>query len=193
MKKLSTWLQSLANERMMSVQDYARGLGIPESTARHHLRGRVPLDNGTWERIARFLGMPFQTVRTNFLLQLEDEGRISECVVCKDEIIVWKANVLCRKLECKREYDRTRKANKRKQLSDNKIKTNNTLNTSNFKNAKHLTHNEINREYVNNATISFLENGGVIEKLNPTIAEGLDYFTSETVKPSFSSLGNDLT
>ena len=125
MKKLSTWLQSLANDRMMSVQDYARGLGIPESTARHHLRGRVPLDNGTWERIARFLGMPFQTVRTNFLLQLEDEGRISECVVCKDEIIVWKANVLCRKLECKREYDRTRKANKRKQLSDNKIKTNN--------------------------------------------------------------------
>ena len=94
MKKLSTWLQSLANERMMSVQDYASGLGIPESTARLHLRGRVPLDNGTWERIARFLGISLQIVRTNFLIQLEDEGRISECVVCKDVIIVCKSNVL---------------------------------------------------------------------------------------------------
>ena len=86
MNNLPTWLQTEAKTRNIRVADYARALGIPESTARHHLKGRIPLDNGTWERIARFLGMPFQTVRTNFLLQLEDENRISECVVCKDEL-----------------------------------------------------------------------------------------------------------
>ena len=165
MGKVLGWLTTHVNTREISVRQYADGMGIPESTARHHIKaGRVPIDDGTWERIEKFLCLPPGTARMNFMGQLQDEGRIRECIVCADEIIVWKSNALCKKLDCRRAYDRSRKALKREKSNVAQTRKPNPFNRDIIKPTKSLPTTIIDREFINTAVNEFLNGGGVIEK-----------------------------
>ena len=165
MGKALGWLPAYVKTREISVRQYADGMGVPESTARHHIRaGRVPFDDGAWERIEKFLCLPPGTARMNFMGQLQDEGRIKGCIICADEIIVWKSNVLCKKLDCRRVYDRNRKALKRGKLNLYQDKKPSTFNRDVYKPSKSLSAPVIDREYINSAVDAFLSGGGVIEK-----------------------------
>jgi len=175
MGKVLGWLPAYVNTREISVRQYADGMSIPESTARHHIKaGRVPFDDGTWERIEKFLCLPPGTARMNFMGQLQDEGRIKGCIICADEIIVWKSNVLCKKLDCRRVYDRNRKALKRGKLNLYQDKKPNTFNGDVIKSSKSLAAPVIDREYISSAVDAFLSGGGVIEKQADGHADVID-------------------
>ena len=167
------FLTEIVEERGISVQEWRDGVGVAESTARWHLKAKPPRipEPKCWDRIARFLKLSRKEVERMFRQELEAQGRILGCQVCKKEILQFSSRkYLCGSIDCLREYDRKRKASQRKKVHKwKRLNENDFANIANRgKNTRQITQTEIDSKVKD-----FIKGGGVIQHLNPTIADGI--------------------
>ena len=178
-KKLQTtndmnyFLAEIAKNKGITIRAWSEGINVCESTARWHLKAKRIPDPKCWGRIARFLEIPMPEIEALFREQLEFQNRIVHCKVCQSEFYQFSRKLLCGAPDCLRSYDRTRKAQQRekypalpaKKLSEAEFRE--SFSTAS-KNAPQITKGDLSvkvREY--------LDSGGKITYLNPTIADGL--------------------
>ena len=168
---MNNFLTDIAKERGISIRDWCEGVGVSDSTARWHLKAKRIPDPKCWKRIARFLKIPIREIEMLFREELEKQGRIINCFVCRAEFFQFNKKRLCGHPDCLRIYDRTRKAERRGKDKRVAFKK---LNEEDFR-ASMLAKKspKITREVLDLKVKEFLDSGGKITHLNPTIADGL--------------------
>lgn len=167
------FLTEIVEKRGISVQEWRNGVGVAESTARWHLKAKPPRipEPKCWDRIARFLKLSRKEVERMFRQELEAQGRILGCQVCKKEILQFSSRkYLCGSIDCLREYDRIRKAAQRKKV--HKWKRLNENDFAVLSKRKKKTR-QITKEELDLKVREFIKGGGEIQRLNPTIADGI--------------------
>ena len=178
-KKLQTtndmnyFLAEIAKNKGITIRAWSEGINVCESTARWHLKAKRIPDPKCWGRIARFLKIPMSEIEMLFREQLEFQNRIRYCRVCKAEFYKFSRKLLCGSPDCLRTFDRNRKAQQRKRypalplkkLSD--VEFRESFSTAS-KNAPQITKEDLSVK-VN----EYLDSGGKITYLTPTIADGL--------------------
>ena len=170
---MSYFLTDIAEERGISIRDWCEGVGVSDSTARWHLKAKRIPDPKCWKRISKFLKISMQEVDAFFREELENQGRIVYCRVCKAEFYKFSRKLLCGSPDCLRTFDRNRKAQHRgkypalpaKKLSE--VEFRRVFSTAS-KNEPQIT-----REDLSVKVREYLDSGGEITHLNPTIADGL--------------------
>ena len=170
---MSYFLTDIAKERGISIRDWCEGVGVSDSTARWHLKAKRIPDPKCWKRISKFLKIPMQEVDAFFREELEKQGRIVYCRVCKAEFYKFSRKLLCGSPECLRTFDRARKAAQRgktgavqpRKLSEAEF---HAVSSMFSKKVPQITRDELTVK-----VDEYLESGGKITQLNPTIADGL--------------------
>ena len=169
------WLSFYAKKHGITPRDYAHGIHVAESTARHHLMGRIPTPD-CWPSISKFLGFD---VTTNFMCQLKEAGRVRRCLVCKNQILVFRSNVIFKSRNCHLAYDRNRKKAKRlTQRIECSIKYSDVI----FETGKNKTskQDKITRSELNTAIEAYLKTNKITKLKTVAIAEGSDQFSRES-------------
>ena len=172
-KDMSYLLNTIVREKGISLEKWRDEIGVTDSTARWHLKAkppRIPNPN-CWKLIANLLDMRFGEVEQMFREELDAQGRIRNCLVCEKEVLQFTSRkYLCGAESCVREYDRTRKAVQRKKTHQWK-----RLNDSEFNQRISRTGEKfsISREEMDRKIEEFFQRGGKVEKLAPTIADGI--------------------
>ena len=155
------WLSFYAKKHGITPRDYAHGIHVAESTARHHLMGRIPTPD-CWPSISKFLGFD---VTTNFMCQLKEAGRVRRCLVCKNQILVFRSNVIC-------------KPKRLTQRIECSIKYSDVI----FETGKNKTskQDKITRSELNTAIEAYLKTNKITKLKTVAIAEGSDQFSRES-------------
>ena len=178
-KKLQTtndmnyFLAEIAKNKGITIRAWSEGINVCESTARWHLKAKRIPDPKCWGRIARFLKIPLSEIKIFFREELEKQGRIAYCRVCKAEFFKFSRKLLCGSPNCLRTFDRNRKAQHRGKYPALPAKK---LSEAEFRGAfSTASKNEpqITREDLLVKVDEYLDSGGEITHLNPTIADGL--------------------
>ncbi len=168
---MSYFLTDIAKEKGITIKEWCEGVSVAESTARWHLKAKRIPDPKCWKRIARFLKIPIREIEMLFREELEKQGRIVNCCVCQAEFYQFNRKRLCGSPDCLRIYDRTRKAERRgtdKRVAFKK------LNEEDFRASLLAKRSpKITREVLDLKVKEFLDSGGKITHLAPTIADGL--------------------
>ena len=168
---MSYFLTDIAKEKGITIKDWCEGVSVAESTARWHLKAKRIPDPKCWKRIAKFLKIPIREIEMLFREELEKQGRIVHCYVCRAEFYLFNRKRLCGSPDCLRIYDRTRKADRRSKDNQAVFKK---LNDEDFRAAMVFKKvPQITREVLDLKVKEYLDSGGKIKKLNPTIADGL--------------------
>ena len=168
---MSYFLTDIAKEKGITIREWCEGVGVAESTARWHLKAKRIPDPKCWKRIAKFLKIPIREIEMLFREELEKQGRIVHCYVCRAESYQFGRKRLCGSPDCLRIYDRTRKADRRSKDNQAVFKK---LNDEDFRAAMVFKKvPQITREVLDLKVKEYLDSGGKIKKLNPTIADGL--------------------
>ena len=170
---MSYFLTEIARERGISIQDWCDGVGVADSTARWHLKAKRIPDPKCWKRIARFLKIPMPEIEAFFREELENQGRIVYCRVCKAEFFKFSRKLLCGSPECLRTFDRNRKALQRGKSA---VVPRKKLSEEDFQSVYSLSGKrapQITRDELSVKVDEYLDSGGKITQLNPTIADGL--------------------
>ena len=170
---MSNFLTEIAEQRGISIRDWCEGVSVAESTARWHLKAKRIPDPKCWKRISKFLKIPMQELEMLFREELEKQDRIVYCAVCQAEFYQFGRKLLCGSPDCLRSYDRTRKALQRrkapvapaKRLSDADF---HAVSSMFRKKAPQITRGELSVK-----VDEYLESGGKITRLTPTVADGL--------------------
>ena len=176
--KQSKWLISYAKLNSLDSKFFAERMNVSVSASRSWIvSGLVPRQK-YWPGIAQCLGLSFSEINSNYLNQLDDEDRLSECIVCCVPIIKWTNSIiLCRSLNCRKTYDLHRKRKQRALLpkveNKNYRSLNYLFNTNEYNNESPEDKLKL-REHINNETKLFLESGNTITVLEPGDAEGTD-------------------
>ena len=172
---MSYFLTEIAKERGITIRGWREGINVCESTARWHLKAKRIPDPKCWKRIAKFLKIPMPEVEALFREDLEKQNRIVYCRVCKAEFFKFNRKLLCGSPDCLRTFDRARKASQRKKnpappprkkLSEADFRA--VYTGTRFKKVPQIT-----REALSVKVKEYLDSGGKIQYLNPTIADGL--------------------
>ena len=168
---MSYFLTDIAKEKGITIKEWCEGVSVAESTARWHLKAKRIPDPKCWKRISKFLKIPMREIEMLFREELEKQGRIVYCYVCMAEFYQFNRKRLCGSPDCLRIYDRTRKAERRGKDKRVAFKK---LNEEDFR-ASMLAKKSprITREDLNLKVKEYLDSGGKITQLNPTIADGL--------------------
>ena len=178
-KKLQTtndmnyFLAEIAKNKGITIREWSEGINVCESTARWHLKAKRIPDPKCWGRIARFLKIPMPEIEKLFREQLEFQNRIRYCRVCKAEFYKFSRKLLCGSTDCLRTFDRKRKAQQRKKYPAlplkkfSEIEFRDSFSTAS-KNAPQITKKDLSVKVE-----EYLDSGGKITYLNPTIADGL--------------------
>ena len=169
---MSYFLTDIAKEKGITIKEWCDGVGVAESTARWHLKAKRIPDPKCWKRISKFLKIPIREIEMFFREELEKQGRIVYCRVCRIEFYQFGRKLLCGSPDCLRSYDRTRKASQRektsvtppKKLSEEDFRAS----VSSFKKVPQITRGALDLKVK-----EYLDSGGKITHLNPTIADGL--------------------
>ena len=168
---MSYFLTDIAKEKGITIKEWCEGVSVAESTARWHLKAKRIPDPKCWKRIARFLKIPIREIEMLFREELEKQGRIVNCCVCQAEFYQFNRKRLCGSPDCLRIYDRTRKAERRgtdKRVAFKK------LNEEDFRASLLAKRSpKITREVIDLKVKEYLDSGGKITHLAPTIADGL--------------------
>jgi len=170
---MSYFLTDIAKERGISIRDWCEGVGVSDSTARWHLKAKRIPDPKCWKRIARFLKIPMPEIEAFFREELENQGRIVYCRVCKAEFFKFSRKLLCGSPECLRTFDRNRKALQRGKSA---VVPRKKLSEEGFQSVYSLSGKkapQITRDELSVKVDEYLDSGGKITQLNPTIADGL--------------------
>ena len=169
---MSYFLTDIAKEKGITIKEWCEGVSVAESTARWHLKAKRIPDPKCWKRIARFLKIPIREIEMLFREELEKQGRIVKCYVCQAEFYQFNRKRLCGSPDCLRSYDRTRKASQRKKTSVTPPKKLSEedfrASVSSFKKVPQITRGALDLKVK-----EYLDSGGKITQLNPTIADGL--------------------
>ena len=172
------WLKTFAKINALDSKYFSERMGVSVSASRSWIiQGLVPRQK-YWYGISQCLGLPFDDVKINYLNQLNDEGRLSECIICSTSIIKWTQNIiLCNAYLCRKTWDLNRKRKQRALLpKSSKLKYRNLnylFSTEEYKN-EDLEDKIKTREMINEQTKIWLENGNQITILEPGEAEGTD-------------------
>jgi len=184
---MSYFLTDIAKEKGITIRDWCEGVGVSDSTARWHLKAKRIPDPKCWKRIARFLKFSMQEVEALFREELVRQNRIVYCRVCRTEFFKFNRKLLCGSPDCLRTFDRARKASHRKKnpappprkkLSKEDFHA--VYTGTGFKKTPQIT-----REALSVKVREYLDSGGKITHLNPTIADGL---IAETWGENYSAL-----
>ena len=170
---MSYFLTDIAKEKGITIREWCEGVGVAESTARWHLKAKRIPDPKCWKRISRFLKIPMPEIEAFFREELEKQGRIVYCRVCRSEFYKFSRKLLCGSPDCLRTFDRARKASQRSKTSTVPFKR---LSEADFHAVSSLFSKkvpQITREELSVKVDEFLNSGGKITQLNPTIADGL--------------------
>ena len=170
---MSYFLTDIAKEKGISIRDWCEGVGVSDSTARWHLKAKRIPDPKCWKRIARFLKIPMPEIEAFFREELENQGRIVYCRVCKAEFFKFSRKLLCGSPECLRTFDRNRKALQRGKSA---VVPRKKLSEEGFQSVYSLSGKkvpQITRDELSVKVDEYLDSGGKITQLNPTIADGL--------------------
>ncbi len=170
---MSYFLTDIAKERGISIRDWCEGVGVSDSTARWHLKAKRIPDPKCWERIARFLKIPMPEIEMFFREELDKQGRIVYCKVCQLEFYQFGRKRLCGSPDCLRSYDKARKALQRGKVA---VVPPKRLSEADFHAVYSLSGKrvpQITREELSVKVDEYLDSGGKITQLNPTIADGL--------------------
>lgn len=179
----------------MDSKFFAERMGISVSASRSWIiQGLVPRQK-YWPGIARCLDLSFSDVKNNYLKQLNDEGRLSECLICNTQIIKWTENIiLCPSISCRKIWDLNRKRKQRSQLpKPTKLKYRNLnylFNSEEYQDEKIEDKLKL-REHINNETKLFLEKGNNITVLEPGNAEGTDSISLYLISHGLDELIDD--
>lgn len=172
---MNYFLAEIAKERGITIREWREGINVCESTARWHLKAKRIPDPKCWKRIARFLKIPLPEIEALFREQLKFQNRIVYCRVCKAEFYKFNRKLLCGSPDCLRTFDRARKASQRgknpappprKKLSEEDFHA--VYTGTRFKKVP-----QISREALSVKVREYLDSGGKVTHLNPTIADGL--------------------
>ena len=172
---MSYFLTDIAKERGISIRDWCEGVGVSDSTARWHLKAKRIPDPKCWKRISKFLKIPMPEIEALFREQLEFQGRIVYCRVCKAEFYKFNRKLLCGSPDCLRTFDRARKASQRGKstVSPPRKKLSEEDFHAVYTGTRFKTVPQISREDLSVKVKEYLDSGGEITHLNPTIADGL--------------------
>ena len=172
-KDMSYLLKTIVKEKGISIEKWRDEIGVTDSTARWHLKAkppRIPSPN-YWRLIANLLDMHFKEVEQMFREELDAQGRIRSCLVCKKEVLqLTSRKYLCGAVSCTREYDRKRKASQRQKTHQWKRLNDSEFNQRISRTGKKFS---ISREEVDRKVEEFLKGGGEVEQLPPAIADGI--------------------
>ena len=170
---MSYLLKTIVREKGISLERWRNEIGVTDSTARCHLKAkppRIPSPN-YWRLIANLLDMHYKEVEQMFREELDAQGRIRSCLVCKKEVLqLTSRKYLCGAESCTREYDRTRKAAQRKRTHQWKRLNDTEFNQRISRTGKKFS---ISREEVDRKIEEFFQRGGKVEQLPPAIADGI--------------------
>jgi len=191
----SKWLKSFAKKHSLNARFFAERMRISVSASRSWIiHGLVPRQK-YWYAISQCLGLKFKDVKDKYLIQLKDEGRLTECIICSDSIIRWAPNIiLCRSLDCRKKYDLNRKRKQRSLLSRTSVSKYRSLNYL-FNSNDYL--NEVSedktklREHIKKETEVYLDGGGRIVYLEPGEAEGTDRISLYLISHGLEDLIDD--
>ena len=170
---MSYFLTDIAKERGISIRDWCEGVGVSDSTARWHLKAKRIPDPKCWKRIARFLKIPMREIEMFFREELEKQDRIVYCKVCQSEFYQFGRKLLCGSPDCLRSYDRARKTLQRGKVA---VTPPRRLSEADFHAVSSMFSEkvpQITREELSVKVDEYLDSGGKITQLNPTIADGL--------------------
>ena len=176
--KQSKWLISYAKLNSLDSKFFAERMNVSVSASRSWIvSGLVPRQK-YWPGIAQCLGISFSEVNSNYLNQLDDEDRLTDCIVCSAPIIKWTSSIiLCRSINCRKTYDLNRKRKQRALLPKIENKSYRSLNYL-FNSNEYINETDQDkikmRKTINEQTKLFLESGNTITVLEPGDAEGTD-------------------
>ena len=170
---MSNFLTEIVEQKGISIRNWCDGVGVAESTARWHLKAKRIPDPKCWKRISRFLNIPMPELEMLFREELEKQDRIVYCAVCQAEFYQFGRKLLCGSPDCLRSYDRARKALQRKKGA---VAPARRLSEADFHAVSSMFRKkvpQITREELSVKVDEYLESGGKITRLAPTVADGL--------------------
>ena len=170
---MSYFLTDIAKERGISIRDWCDGVGVSDSTARWHLKAKRIPDPKCWKRISKFLKIPMRELEMLFREELGKQGRIVYCRVCQSEFYQFGRKLLCGSPDCLRSHDRARKTLQRERVPATLPPR---LSEADFHAVSSMFSKkvpQITRDELSAKVDEYLESGGKVTQLNPTIADGL--------------------
>jgi len=186
------WLKSLDKNNQIILKKVATQVGVSTSAVRTWVRGVVPKEQ-YWNAIATSLNMDRARVRELYMAQLDQEGRLANCIICGTPIIKWvKSTKLCADSNCHKTHDIQRKRKARA-----KIKSTASVNPfrcfefgSNYKLETPQQKMEL-RKKIKLETENYLNSGKQIKVLEPGNAVNSDAFSLALMSEGLDDLIND--
>ena len=186
------WLKSLDKINRVNLKKISAQVGVSVSAARTWVRGIVPKEQ-YWNGIAKALNIDRARVRDLYMDQLDQEGRLANCIICGTPIIKWvKSTKLCPGSDCHKTHDVQRKRKARA-----KIKSTALINP--FKCFEFGTNYRLEtpeekielRNLIKLETEKYLNSGKQIKVLKPGVAVNSDAFSLELMSEGLDGLISD--